>query len=140
MRRVFFPVFLLSIMLASCGNKELTISESWARTGTTGGNSAIYLIIDNPTNQDDVLLSASSSVAVAVELHMSKMTDEGTMMMQQQENIPVPMGTKVELRPGGLHIMLINLNKDLVEGSSFQVVLNFQNAGEITIEIPVKNP
>ena len=140
MRRVFFPVFLLSIMLASCGSKELTVRESWARTGTTGGNSAIYLIIDNPTNQDDVLLSASSSVAVAVELHMSKMTDEGTMMMQQQENIPVPMGTKVELRPGGLHIMLINLNHDLVEGSSFQVVLNFQNAGEITIEVPVKTP
>lgn len=140
MRRVFVLVFLLSIMLASCGSKELTISDSWARTGTTGGNSAIYLVIDNPTNQDDVLLSASSGVAAAVELHMSKMTEEGTMMMQQQENIPVPMGTKVMLQPGGLHVMLINLSQDLAEGSSFQVTLNFQNAGEITIEVPIKTP
>ena len=128
------------MVLVSCGSSKLTIINAWARAGTAGGNSAIYLIMDNPTDQDDVLLSVYSNVAEAVELHRSQMTDEGTMTMQQQENIPLPSGTKIELKPGGLHIMLVNLKHDLIAGDSFQVTFTFQNAGEINLKVLIQAP
>ena len=128
------------MVLVSCGSSKLTIINAWARAGTAGGNSAIYLIMDNPTDQDDVLLSVYSNVAEAVELHRSQMTDEGTMTMQQQENIPLPSGTKIELKPGGLHIMLVNLKQDLIAGDSFQVTFTFQNAGEINLKVLIQAP
>jgi hypothetical protein len=128
------------MVLVSCGSSKLTVSNAWARTGITGGNSAIYLVMDNPTNQDDILLYANSNVAEAVELHISQMTEEGIMTMQQQEKIPLPSGTKVEFKPGGLHIMLVNLKQDLIAGDSFQVTFTFQNAGEINLEVQIQAP
>ena len=68
------------------------------------------------------------------------MTDEGTMTMQQQENIPLPSGTKIELKPGGLHIMLVNLKHDLIAGDSLQVTFTFQNAGEINLKVLIQAP
>jgi periplasmic copper chaperone A len=140
MRKAFVLILIYTVMLTACSSKQLSINDAWARTGSTGGNSAIYMVIDNPLDQDDVLLSAKSNAAEAVELHLSKMSDEGAMMMQQQENLPVPADSKVELKPGGFHIMLINLKHDIKAGETFPVTLTFQNAGEVTIDVPIRNP
>jgi copper(I)-binding protein len=105
-----------------------------------GGNSAIYFIVDNPSAQEDVLLSASSDGAEAVELHLSKMDSEGTMKMQQQDSVPIPAKSKVELKPGGLHIMLIKLKSDLKAGDTISLILKFHHAGEIKLEVPVRQP
>jgi hypothetical protein len=140
MRLRLFLIVWISIMLSSCTDKELTVKDAWARTGITGENSAVYMIIDNPTKVDDVLLSAASDVADNVELHMSSMDDQGTMSMQQQEGISVANRTSVELKPGGFHIMLIGLKQDLAAGTTLQLTLTFKNAGEITFEVPIKSP
>jgi hypothetical protein len=140
MLRTFLSITLLGSILTACGNNQLIVSNAWARTGFAGENSAVYMVIDNPTAQDDILLSATSDVAEAVELHMSKMDDQGIMMMQRQEQIIIPKGTEVKLEPGGLHIMLINLHQDLEDDGVIQLVLIFQNAGEMTLEVPVKSP
>jgi len=64
----------------------------------------------------------------------------GVMMMVQQENIPVSAQNQIEFKPGGLHVMLIGLNQDLNTGDVFQVTLNFEKAGQITMDVPVKQP
>lgn len=140
MKLKLLTVILLTILLSGCGNEELIISSAWARVGTVGGNSAIYMIIENSTGQDEILLSAKTDIASGVELHESKMTDQGTMMMEQQQSISIPSGEQVELKPGGLHIMLINLKEDLSAEESIQVSLSFINSGVLTIEVPVKQP
>ena len=141
MRRAILLCLGMILFLGACVSKELSVKKPWARSGTTGGNSAVYMIIDNPTDDDEILLNATSDVADSVELHMSKMSEDNSMMMmQRQENIPIPSGASVELEPGGLHIMLIDLNHDLVAGETFSVALQFQNAGEIMIEVPIQNP
>jgi copper(I)-binding protein len=136
----FITLILVLTLLTGCGSKALSVSDIWARPGAMGGNSAIYMIIDNPTSGDEVLLSAESDIASAVELHKSMMSADGTMMMQQQENIPVAANSQVSLQPGGLHIMLIGLNKDLAVGDTFSVTLHFQTAGDQTSEVTVKEP
>ena len=68
------------------------------------------------------------------------MDANGVMSMQPQESVPVPAQGTVEFKAGGLHVMLINLNRDLKVGDTFTVTLNFQNAGEITVDVTVKEP
>jgi copper(I)-binding protein len=51
--------------------------------------------------------------------------------------IEVPAGGEAELKPGGLHIMLIRLAEPLENGTTFPLTLNFEKSGEIEIEVPV---
>jgi periplasmic copper chaperone A len=139
-------VFLVMIfVLAACAAQsaspaEIRIEDAWARPGLTGGNSAVYFIIENPTTQGDTLLTAESEIAEHVELHMTSMDAEGNMRMQQQENVPVGASSRVEFQPGGLHVMLIQLRQDLTAGESIPVTLHFENTGSIQIQATVKQP
>jgi periplasmic copper chaperone A len=140
---IIFVVILIA--LTACANttaqsSELTIEEIWARPGISGGNSAVYFIIENPTGEADTLISAEAEIAEFVELHMTSMDAEGNMLMQQQENIPVAAGSRVEFRPGGLHVMLIQLRQDLAVGETILVTLNFENRGSIQIQTIIKQP
>jgi copper(I)-binding protein len=68
------------------------------------------------------------------------MDASGVMSMQQQSAITIPANGKVEFGPGGLHVMLLNLRKDLRPGEKFQVNLNFQNKGNVKVEAEVREP
>jgi hypothetical protein len=95
-------------------------------------------MIHNETAGTDTLLSASSDVAGAVELHMTSMQD-GNMQMMHQQEVPLPTG-KTEFKPGGLHVMLIGLNQDLNPGDMFSLTLDFVTAGVIPLEVTVSEP
>jgi hypothetical protein len=137
----FVVSFILAAILVACasaGGQNLQVTDAWARPGLAGGNSAAYFVIENGTASGDSLLSASSDVAGAVELHMTSMQD-GNMQMQQQHEVPVPAG-KTEFNPGGLHVMLIDLKQDLKPGDTFSLTLNFANAGAMPQQVTVSEP
>jgi copper(I)-binding protein len=46
----------------------------------------------------------------------------------------------VEFEPGGLHVMLVNLSRDLKSGDQFKITLNFQNAGDMALDAEVMEP
>jgi periplasmic copper chaperone A len=131
---------LLSALLVACApaGGQLQVSDVWARPGLAGGNSAVYFVITNDTGGTDSLRSASSDVAGAVELHMTTMED-GNMQMEQQQEVPVEAG-KTEFQPGGLHVMLIGLNKDLNPGDTFSITLDFATAGVLPLDVTVIEP
>jgi hypothetical protein len=60
------------------------------------------------------------------------------MKMQPVASIPLDPGAEVTFQPGGLHVMLINLTRDLKAGDSINLVLKFKNTGALTIKVPVK--
>jgi copper(I)-binding protein len=70
---------------------------------------------------------------------MTKM-ESGVMKMQAQDSIALPANGQAKLEPGGLHIMLINLRRDLKAGDKFPVTLRFQHAREMTLQVQVKEP
>ena len=105
-----------------------------------GENGAAYFVIENGTFADDTLLSVSSEIATATEVHMSMGDANGVMSMQMQEYVLVPARGQVEFKPGGLHVMFIDLMRDLKEGDTITLTLNFEKAGSKLIEIPVKTP
>lgn len=84
----------------------------------------------------DQLLSASSPVAGEVQLH--EMAMEGNIMkMRLVKDIAVPAGGAVELKPGGLHLMFMNIKAPLAAGESVPVKLKFAKAGEVEVKMPV---
>jgi copper(I)-binding protein len=134
-------VFGLAALLSRCGGgNEMAEKNIWARPAVAGQNSAVYFDVDNATNQDDLILEVRGDVAEAIEVHMSKMDKNGVMSMERQESVSVPAKSAVEFKPGGLHVMLINLRDELEIGDTFELTLVFQNAGEVTISVPVREP
>ncbi len=102
-----------------------------------GGNGAVYVTLSNGGSQADSLISASSDAAKTVELHEVQQ-EGGVMKMRPVKSIPVPAGGRVELKPGGYHIMLLDLKHDLKPGDKVPVTLSFEHGGELRIEAAVR--
>jgi len=114
------------------------VQDAWARPTAAGENGAAYFVIENGTRTEDRLLSVSSDIAASSEVHMSMMDGNGVMSMKMQEAIPIPAKDKVEFKPGGLHVMLLDLKQDTQVGDAFTLTLRFESAGEITIQVEVR--
>lgn len=140
MKRVLILVLMSVMLLSACAPaaKDVEVTDVWARMGMAGGNSAVYMVLVNGTSADDELLSASSDVAEAVELHESKMGANGEMQMIPQASVPLAAGARVEFKPGGLHVMLIGLKQELKAGDEFELTLHFKNHADITLKVIVK--
>jgi len=95
-----------------------------------------FMKIENKGGPSDQLLSASSPVAGEVQLH--EMSMEGNVMkMRQVKDIAVPAGGAVELKPGGLHLMFVNIKAPFSTGETVPVKLTFAKAGEVEVKMPV---
>ena len=98
-----------------------------------------FLRIENRGAADDVLLAAAVDAGVAgrVELHEMVMDGDVMRMSEVAGGIPVPAGGTVALRPGGLHLMLMDLAAPLAEGDVHAVTLTFRDAGTVEAMVPV---
>jgi periplasmic copper chaperone A len=137
---VLFVVALFLVACGSPGTGGITISGAWARPGLSGANGAVYFIIENSAEQADALLSAEASVSQLVQLHQSMMDSSGTLSMHEQERVEVPGKDQIAFQPGGLHVMLVNLNQDLNPGDRFNLTLNFLSAGAVPVDVEVREP
>lgn len=139
--RVSLILAMIAIaLLSSCQSNERGIkaNEVWAKPGIKGGNGAVYLVLHNDTSQADELVGASSEIAQIVELHKSEVDAQGVMRMLKQDTISLPANGKIMLQPGGYHIMLIGLKRDLRAGDTFQVVLKFKSHPDLTLQCAVR--
>ncbi len=136
---VVFAVTAASVFVggAAFAQAAPAVLDAWARPTVQGqNNGGGYLRIDNGKGAADRLLGASAEVATSVELH--SMTMEGDVMrMRKLDAIDVPAGGTVELKPGGLHLMLMGLKAPLAAGASFPITLKFEKAGEVKAQAKV---
>ena len=115
---------------------SLQIENAYTRSTVPGQMAAGgFMKIENKGGVD-LLVSASSPVAGEVQLH--EMAMEGNVMkMRQVKDIPVPAGGAVELKPGGMHLMFMNIKAPLTAGETVPVKLKFAKAGEVEVKMPV---
>ena len=150
MKRIMMMLVLAgTLLLSACGGSaidshtdadggtDVEAHDYWARAALKDGTSAVYMLLHNHTSADDAIIGASSDVAEAVEIHLSQMKADGTMEMIPQESIALPAEGEVEFKPGGYHVMLIGLKKDLNKGDQITVTLHFKNHADITLTVPV---
>lgn len=101
--------------------------------------SAVFVTLHNSASKPVALVGGDTPVARSVELHTHTMQD-GMMAMRRVESVPIPAGESVVFQPGGLHIMLIGLQDDLVEGHQIPLTLSFDDGSVLDLEVPVGNP
>lgn len=116
---------------------EITIVHPWSRPAPQGHNGVIYLDILNRGTADDRLIAVGTPLAAKVELHRSTMED-GIHRMERVDAVTIPAGGKVELAPGGLHVMLIDLKFMLMAEETISVTFSFEHAGDITSSVAVE--
>lgn len=117
----------------------VSITGPWTRE-TAQGQSAGggFMTIANPGSAPDRLVSGTSPAAGEVQIHTVSM-DGGVMRMRQLEDgLEIPAGGTVELKPGSFHIMLIDLAQPLKAGSKVPLVLHFEKAGDIEVELDIR--
>jgi copper(I)-binding protein len=114
---------------------QVKVDGAWARptvAGQQGGGGFMTL----RSERADRLLGGTTPLADRFELHTMSMQGD-VMQMRQVEAIALPAGQKVELKPGGLHVMFIGLKQPLTVGSKVPVTLRFERAGEVKVEMTV---
>jgi len=117
---------------------DVTVTEPYARAVPPGQpNSAVFMHLNNQGSDALKLVAASSPAAKVVELH-THTNDQGVMKMRRIDAIDLPTTTDVELRPGGLHVMLIGLTQDLNIGDEIELTLTYSDGDHASIKVPVK--
>ena len=118
---------------------KITILNAWIRPAAKGANSAMYFQIQNNEDIPDTLFGAKSKLADIVELHESYIKEGDKMGMRPVKFIPVPPKSKAELKPGGFHVMLLDLVKDFKKGDSFEAFVLLKHAGKVKVNAVVQD-
>ena len=123
-------------MLLNAG--DIAIEKPFAKeVAPNMKNSAAFMTIKNSGSKTVNLVSASSDVSAITELHTHGKKD-GMMVMYKVEKIEVPAKGEALLKPMGLHVMLIGLNKQIKEGETVNLELKFDNGESVKVAAPVK--
>lgn len=149
MRKYFLIlVFMLSTLLTGCGGSSdpISIREAWARFPSANG--AVYMKITNRTDKDVAITGVRTvqSIAETVELHETYSAPpnanamESMMSMRKVDRIVVPKKSSVELRPGGYHIMLMNVKQPVPKaGEIFELQLETEDDHKLGCSVLVKS-
>ena len=112
--------------------------EGTGHSNANGESSAVYMQIDNSGASAVAIAAANTAAAHQVEFHRT-VVDDDIARMEKVETLVIPAGERLELRPGGLHIMLRQLKIDLKPGSSIGLHLELASGEMIQLSIPVLN-
>ena len=143
MHRKIRPACLAALLLpwAFLGQaraSDLVVTGAWSRPTPPGATvAAVYFSVANRGSQGDRLLGLSTAVADKAELHESQ-TVRGVMEMHAVPGLECPPGATVAARPNGVHAMLFGLTKPLIAGTTFQMALQFRDAGTLRVPVEVR--
>jgi len=115
----------------------ITIGHPYARATAAGQPIGGGFLKFTNAGQADKLLSVSADVSKTVELHEMKMEGD-VMKMRQVDGIELAAGKTVEFKPGGYHVMFVDLKAPLKAGDKFPAKLKFEKAGEVDVVFNVE--
>jgi copper(I)-binding protein len=143
MRRFLVPALILGAVTAAFAQDykagPITVTQPWSRAtpkgATVGGG---YLKITNTGTAPDRLVGGSTDAAKRFEVHEMSM-DGGVMKMRALPNgVEIAPGATVEFKPGGYHVMFVDLAKPLAKGGTVKAQLIFEKAGKLDVEFTVE--
>lgn len=153
--RILSKLFLISlVLLTACNSGEKTqtatksadaisIEAPYIRAMPPGqAVTAMFLTLQNNSDTDRFLVAATGDISEKIELHEHIHADGGMMKMREVPEIAIPKHEQTALKPGGYHIMLIGLKKDLQVGEKVSFDLQFKDGSQtsITAEVKTINP
>lgn len=140
-RRIALAATMVATMSAGAAWAQLSVTEPWVR-GTVAAQKATGAFMNLRSDEAVTLVGASSPVAGVVELHEMRM-EQDVARMRQVERIDLPAGKTVELRPGGYHLMLLDLKQPLEQGQTVPLTLQVRGSDgaerEVAVEATVRS-
>jgi copper(I)-binding protein len=134
---VAFPMLVAAVALAMAlpAAAQVVVDGAWVR-GMVAGQKVTGAFMQMRSPTDTALVAVTSPVAKIVEIHEMKM-DGGMMKMNAIDKLPLPAGKPVELKPGGYHVMLFDLQRPVTEGDLVPLTLTFEDKGgrKSTVEV-----
>jgi copper(I)-binding protein len=136
--RSFFRLllFIAAATVAAAAYAQVTVSGAWVR-GTVHGQTATGAFMQLRSVDGAALVAADSPVAGIVEIHEMAM-ENNVMKMRAVPALELPAGRTVELKPGGYHVMLMDLKAPLKKGDTVPIKLKVRSKSGQTQEIDVK--
>jgi len=118
---------------------EITIVDAYARSASPMAMSgAAFMEVHNSGAEDDRLIGVTSDAAARTELHTHIDMGDGVMQMSQVEDgLVIPADGAHMLKRGGDHVMLMGLSGPWKDGETVSVTLEFEQAGQVVVEIPI---
>jgi periplasmic copper chaperone A len=126
----------LFALFAAAAQAQTTVKDPWVR-GTVANQKATGMFAQLVSASGGKLVGASSPVAGVVEIHEMAM-DGNVMKMRAVSGLDLPAGKTVELKPGGYHVMLMDLKKELKAGDTVPLTLVVEGADKKRETIEVK--
>ena len=130
---------LSTVCAASAFAQNVTVTDAWARA-TVQGQKATGAFMKITAKDNAKLVSASSPAAGVVEIHEMKMEKDIMKMAALPNGLDLPAGKAVELKPGGYHVMLMDLKAPLAKDTTVPVTLTFQDAKGVKSNVELKVP
>lgn len=125
MKNIVCCMIVAAASLSAAAYGQVSVQDPWVRA-TVAQQKATGAFMQLSSPKAVKLVSASSPLTPSVEVH--EMAIQGEMMrMRQVQSVPLPAGQSVELKPGGFHIMLMNLKSQVKEGDVVPLTLVFEN-------------
>jgi copper(I)-binding protein len=139
MKRTLATLAATAAILASAqGAVPVSVEQAWARPTLPGTDtSAAYMTLT--AREPLTLVGASTPAAGIVEIHEMRMEGD-VMKMRAAESLPLAVGKPLQLKPGGYHLMLMDLKAPFQAGNQVTVTLRFRDARGAEQALPVTMP
>lgn len=133
-------LFAISVQpaISVADSEDIVVEKPWARASIgVKRPGAAYLIIRNLGGEDATLMALATPIALKPEIHETTTNAAGVTSMAPAGEIIIGPGETLALEPGGLHAMLMHMQRPLVKGETFPITLMFADGGEVTVDIPI---
>ena len=124
------------LMIFNSGD-DIVIKDQWIRPGAEKMGTALYFTLENNGSEADTLYAVEADIAKMVQIHETYSNGD-VMGMREIGKIIIEPGSSVKLEPGGKHIMVMRLKRDIKNGDEIEFKLHFRKAGEISITAKAK--
>ena len=135
-----FSIAALACSLCTCAvAQSVEVKDAWVRTSVPG-QKATGAFMKITAKEGARLVSVSSPVAGVTEVHEMKMEGDVMKMRALAAGLELPAGKTVEFKPGGYHVMLMDLNAALPKGSMVPMTLTFRDTRGVETKVELKLP
>ncbi|HVY54850.1 MAG TPA: copper chaperone PCu(A)C [Thermodesulfobacteriota bacterium] len=140
MKRYLLSIVVLFVLTGlSHAQVKVVVEDAWVgEVPPSSPVAAAYMTVKNEGSSDDKLLSVTANIAGHTMIHETVTDANGVTKMEMVDAIVIPAGKSVTLKPGGTHVMLMDLKEPVTGKEKIELDLKFEKAGDIKIEAPVK--
>ena len=142
MRLFGIAAFALALLTTAppvlAGGEDVVIEDAWSRASIgTSRPGVAYMTLQNNGAEPVVVTGLRTNLAMMPMIHASTTDAQGVTRMSHMEEVEIKAGEAVALEPGGLHVMLMDLQHPMVEGESYALSVIFADGTEATVEVPI---